>query len=87
MRLAAVNAISITFATTPLLLLATTPAKSENGIRFSGLPVGEGETAGMVLIPGSAFRMGSDRYRPSAGQPQEADPSAGHVGFGTVLNR
>jgi formylglycine-generating enzyme required for sulfatase activity len=31
---------------------------------YSGIPQGEGETAGMVFIPGGNFTMGSDKERP-----------------------
>jgi formylglycine-generating enzyme required for sulfatase activity len=31
---------------------------------YSGLPADEGDTAGMVFIPGGAFRMGSERHQP-----------------------
>jgi formylglycine-generating enzyme required for sulfatase activity len=31
---------------------------------YSGLPAGTGETAGMALIPGGSFTMGSDRHQP-----------------------
>lgn len=31
---------------------------------YSGLPTGEGETAGMIFIPGGDFTMGSERHQP-----------------------
>src|SRR4051812_44633731 len=31
---------------------------------YSGLPTAEGETAGMALIPGGDFTMGSERHQP-----------------------
>src|SRR3954454_15736027 len=31
---------------------------------YSGLPTGEGDTAGMMLIPGGTFKMGSERHQP-----------------------
>jgi formylglycine-generating enzyme required for sulfatase activity len=31
---------------------------------YSGLPVGEGETASMAFIPGGTFKMGSERHQP-----------------------
>ncbi len=32
--------------------------------RYSGLPAGDGETAGMAFIPGGTFKMGSERHQP-----------------------
>ena len=41
------------------------PATGSGGCTaYSGLPTGHGETAGMVLIPGGTFAMGSERYQP-----------------------
>src|SRR3954454_6540573 len=31
---------------------------------YSGLPTGEGDTVGMVSIPGGVFKMGSERHQP-----------------------
>jgi formylglycine-generating enzyme required for sulfatase activity len=31
---------------------------------YSGLPIGEDDTAGMVSIPGGTFKMGSERHQP-----------------------
>jgi sulfatase modifying factor 1 len=31
---------------------------------YNGIPAGEGETAGMVSIPGGPFKMGSERHQP-----------------------
>ena len=31
---------------------------------YSGLPTGEGDTAGMVFIPGGKYKMGSERHQP-----------------------
>ena len=31
---------------------------------YSGLPTGEGDTVGMMFIPGGEFRMGSERHQP-----------------------
>jgi formylglycine-generating enzyme required for sulfatase activity len=43
---------------------ASVSSEPGNCTSYSGLPAGDGETAGMVFIPGGAFQMGSDRDRP-----------------------
>ena len=42
------------------------PAKAQPGscAAYAGLPAEEGETAGMVFIPGGTFKMGSERHQP-----------------------
>ena len=41
------------------------PAAGATGCAaYSGLPSGQGETAGMVFIPGGTFAMGSERHQP-----------------------
>jgi formylglycine-generating enzyme required for sulfatase activity len=49
-----------------ILLAASEATKAEVGscTAYSGLPAGDGDTDGMVFIPGGAFRMGSERHNP-----------------------
>ncbi len=54
---------SVVFATL-LLFPATVSAESVRCTSYSGTPGSSAETAGMVFIPGGAFRMGSDDQRP-----------------------
>jgi formylglycine-generating enzyme len=42
----------------------TTKAEVGSCGAYGGLPAGEGETAGMVSIPGGSFKMGSERHQP-----------------------
>ena len=42
----------------------TTKAEVGSCGAYGGLPTGEGETAGMVSIPGGSFKMGSERHQP-----------------------
>src|SRR5262245_9502313 len=43
---------------------STSPAVGAGGCAaYSGLPPGQGETAGMVFIPGGTFAMGSERHQ------------------------
>lgn len=60
----AVRAFVLAFCAAFLLLAAAARAETADCTAYSGLPSDEGETAGMVFIPGGAFRMGSDRDRP-----------------------
>jgi sulfatase modifying factor 1 len=41
-----------------------TPPTVGSCAAYSGLPAGEGETAGMAFIPGGTFVMGSERHQP-----------------------
>jgi hypothetical protein len=58
------------FLLLPLLVAAIVPSDTgaaepiANCKTYSGMPQGDGETAGMVFIPGGSFTMGSDKQRP-----------------------
>ncbi len=54
---------SVVFAAL-LFIPATTFAENKKCDRYSGLPSGGTDTAGMAYVPGGAFRMGSDDQRP-----------------------
>ncbi len=41
-----------------------TAGAAESCASYSGLPAGEGETAGTAFIPGGVFKMGSERHQP-----------------------
>lgn len=49
---------------TPALADTNQPIAPESCASYSGLPAQDGENAGMALIPGGSFKMGSDRHRP-----------------------
>jgi len=46
------------------LAFAVPHAHAADCTAYSGLPEGQGDTAGMVFVPGGAFEMGSERNRP-----------------------
>jgi formylglycine-generating enzyme required for sulfatase activity len=65
------------------------PANNPAGPHLREVGLAQGQAPSRV-IKGGSYLCASNycaRYRPAARQPQEADLSAAHVGFRTVLNR